>query len=169
MPEFVKKVALRKEEAARMEGVGSSTQLHLDEIALKKGQGNFETVIYTEDKVLETVPGRKSGDIQGVIKAIAGIERIKQVCMDMCAAFADAVRQVMSQAETVLDRFHIVKLLNEKLDKLRKKTHGKLDEARRKRYATIRFILFKDYTVLHKDEKRLLKEYFGMNQELKAI
>lgn len=153
----------------KTEGIGTSTQLHIDEIALKKGHGQFETVIYTERGVVDTMSGKKSTDLQVVLKAIPGVEKVKQVCMDMCASFADAVRKALPQAEIVLDRFHLVKLLNKKLDGLRQKTHRKLDKARQRRFLPIRFILFRDYRALQRDERRLLKEYLRLNGELKSL
>jgi transposase len=143
--------------------------LYLDEIALKKGHSTFETVIYSEDAVLETLSGKKSVDLQVLLATIPGIGQVKQVCMDMCASFAAAVRKALPQAEIVLDRFHLVKLLNEKLDTLRKRTHRSLDKRLSKRFSHIRFILFKDYKRLHRDERRLLKEYLRLNGEMKTI
>jgi transposase len=160
---------LKREKVRKTEGVGSSTCLHLDEIALKKGHSHFETVIYTETEVLETMCGKQSADLQAVLREIPGIQNIKTVCMDMCSAFADAVRQVMPEAEIVLDRFHIIKLLNKKLDKLRIKLYGSLEEAIQVRYKSIRFLLFKDRKELLPSEKRLVKDYLQLNREMKAI
>jgi transposase len=149
--------------------VGESERLHLDEIALKKGHSEFETVIYTDTHVLETVQGKKSVDLQEVLKNIPGINRIKTVCIDMCSAFADAIRQVMPQAEIVADRFHLIKLLNKRLDKMRIKTYSKLTEAKQKRFSHMRFLLFRDYKVLNRDERRLVREYLRINSDLKTI
>lgn len=126
-------------------------------------------MIYTDEAVLETLSGKRSIDLQEALNNIAGIGQVTQVCMDMCASFADAVRKVLPQAEIVLDRFHVVKLLNEKLDRLRKRTHRSLEKPGQKRFSHIRFILFKDYRSLQRDERRWLKEYLRLNGELKAI
>lgn len=159
---FLKKVGSRQAKPALKE------RLYLDEITFRKGRSDFETVLYTDEAILETMTGKKSVDLQRVLQGIPGIGQVKQVCMDMCASFADAVRKAMPKAEIVLDRFHIVKLLNEKLDTLRKRTHRSLDEAKRKRFSRLRFVLFKDYKALHRDERRLLKEYLRLNLELKT-
>jgi transposase len=168
-PEFLKKIALRKEEGQKIEGVKDSTCLHLDEIALKKGHGQFETIVYTETEILETMSGKHSLDLQAVLKAIPGIGNIRNVCMDMCAAFADAVRQAMPAAEIVLDRFHIMKLLNKKLDKLRMKLYKKLEQEGQERFKSIRFLLFKSRGILLSWEKRLVKNYLQRCPEMKEI
>jgi transposase len=147
-----------------------SRTLHIDEIALKKGHSDFETIIYTETEVLETMSGKKSLSLQEVLKAIPGIGKIQEVCIDLCAPFADAIRQAMPAAEIVADRFHLIKLLNKTLETLRNKTHAELKKAKKeKRFASIRFLLFKDYKGLNRDERRLVREYLRLNSELKAV
>lgn len=113
--------------------------------------------------------GKKSLDLQVLLKTIPGLGQIQRVCMDMCAPFADAVRQVIPHAEIVLDRFHITKLLNKKLDKLRIKTTKKLSEPLQKEFSTIRFSLFKDEHALTPEKKALIEQYLGFNTEMKDI
>lgn len=141
----------------------------MDEIALKKGHGQFETILYTPEVVLQTMSGKQSVNLQGVLKAIPGIGRIRMVCMDMCAAFADAVRQVMPEAEIVCDRFHIIKLLNKKLDKLRMKYYRSLNEAKQERFKSIRFLLFRNRKQLLGWERRLVKEYLQLSPQMKEV
>lgn len=143
--------------------------LYVDEISFKKGYSDFETVIYSDETIVETMSGKKGVDLQNVLTTLPGITEVKTVCMDMCASFASAVRQALPHAEIVLDRFHIVKLLNQKLDKLRKKTHRNLTKGKQRRFSHIRFILFKDYRALGKDQRRLLKEYLRLNTEMRTI
>src|SRR5262249_42385811 len=96
--------------------------------------------------------------------------RIQEVCIDMCVSFADAIRKAMPAAEIVTDRFHLIKLLNKKLDELRKKCHKELKKAKKeRRFASIRFILFKDYRELRRDERRLVNDYLRLNADLKEI
>lgn len=113
--------------------------------------------------------GKKSEDLQEVLKQIPGRERIKTVCIDMCAAFADAIRKALPQAEIVCDRFHILKLLNKKLDKLRISLYKRLHQAKQERFKSIRFLLFKDRKELLRFEKRLIKEYLQFSLDMKEI
>jgi transposase len=169
LPESLKKCARKKEEALKIQGVGTSTSLHIDEIAMKKGRGQFETIVYTETEILETMTGKQSIDLQALLKRFPGIGQIQSVCMDMCRSFADAVRKALPQAEIVLDRFHIIKLLNKKLDKLRIKQYAKLDTTKQEGFKSIRFLLFKERKGLLIYEKRLIKDYLQLNQEMKEI
>lgn len=87
----------------------------------------------------------------------------------MCAAFRDAVRQALPQAEIVCDRFHLLKLLHKKLDKLRINLYNRLKEAKQERFKSVRFLLFKDRRELLRSEKRLVKDYLQFSQEMKEV
>jgi transposase len=89
--------------------------LYIDEIAHKKGQGQFMTIISSEESIEKTVIGKESNNVKEKLLEIANVSGVKKVCMDMCASFAKAVREAIPHSEIVLDRFHIIKLINEKL------------------------------------------------------
>jgi len=150
-------------------GAGQSESLYLDEIALRKGQGNFETVVSTDFRVLTLIKGKSSESLQGFLRSLPGINSIKQVCMDMCSPFAHAVKQVLPKAIIVVDRFHVIQKLNDALEQARKRTHPKLDEQERKRFKRIHFLLGQEYQALHRDEKRLVRDYLRLNKVLKPI
>jgi len=150
-------------------GVGNSQSLHFDEIAWRKGHGQFETVVSTEHRVLTLLSGKSSGTLQGFLKTLPGIGFIRQVSMDMCAPFAHAVKQVIPHAVIVADRFHVIRKLTETVDSLRKRTHGHLDERERKKFSRIHFLLGQDYRSLHRDERRLIRDYLRLNPPLKPV
>ncbi len=141
----------------------------MDEIAHKKGRGQFMTIISDDEKVRETTIGKSSDDISKKLLAIPNISGVKKVCIDMCTSFAKAIREAVPGAEIVLDRFHIMKLLNKKLWKLNEKSFKNLDEKARKRFSEIRYLLSKDRRQLKKCEKRSIKDYLQLNKEMKNI
>lgn len=127
------------------------------------------TIISDSENVRETVIGKTSNDIIKKLLAIPNISEVKKACMDMCASFAKAIREAIPNAEIILDRFHITKLLNKKLWKLNEKSFKKLDEKKRKRFSEIRYLLSKDRRQLKKWEKRQIKDYLYFNKEMKDI
>lgn len=149
--------------------MGSSQSLFLDEIAFRKGHSDFETVIATDHRVLTLLRGKTSEAIQVFLKTLPGIDKIRQVSMDMCAPFAHAVKQVIPKAAIVVDRFHVIEKLNDGLNQLRKRTHPKLDEAKRKRFNQIHFILAKGYDQLCRDDRRRVLDYLRLNPALKPV
>jgi transposase len=117
------------------------------------------TIISSEKEVENTVIGKESNNIKEKLLEIPEVSKVKKVCMDMCPSFAKAVREVIEGAEIILDRFHIVKMLNKKMLEINSKEYNKLDEKERNRFEYIRYVLTIEYSQLHKDEKRLLKDY----------
>jgi transposase len=150
-------------------GVSTSRCLFLDEIALKKGHGKFETVVSTERRVLTLLPGRTSQTLQDFLRTLPGIEHIGVACLDLCAPFAHALKQVLPKAVLVADRFHLIQKLSDTVDLARKRTHRQLDEKQRKRFSRIRFLLGQSYKMLQRDEKRLVKDYLRLNPTLKPV
>lgn len=155
--EFLKRRASLKYQTLRKTGLIGKRFIHIDEIALKKGHSDFETIIYTDEEILETMSGKKSIDLQSVLKDIPGIGSIQQVCIDMCAPFADAIRTALPHVEISVDRFHVVKLLNKTLDTLRRKTDRKLK--------TERLNLEKKLSQLKTEEAILKKELKSLQKE----
>jgi transposase len=87
----------------------------------------------------------------------------------MCPSFAKAIREAIPNAVIVLDRFHLMKLINEKLWDLNKKSYKKLDEKERERFSRIRYLLMKPRKQLKKGDKLLIKEYLRLNSEMSGI
>lgn len=105
----------------------------LDEIALKKGHRNFVTVVtarLAEGRVviLAVLPDRQKDSVVEFLRSIP--QRLKQsihtVCCDMYEGFTEAVREELSQARIVIDRFHVARAYRDGLDDLRKQELGRL-------------------------------------------
>lgn len=124
------------------------------------------TVISDGESVLETCIGKNSEDVAEELLKIPNLESVTKVCIDMSSSFAKGIRKVIPWAETVLDRFHIIKLLNKYLWDVNKDGYRKLDEKVRKKFSNIRYLLSKEYNSLPKDDKRLIKDYLRLNSEV---
>lgn len=72
-------------------------------------------------------------------------KQIKAVCTDLSKAFTRAVTEHLPLAALVVDHFHVVKLMNEKIDKLRRQlVHEEKDVNRRKVIKNTRWLLLKN-------------------------
>ncbi len=102
---------------------GQPKKLSLDEFSRKKGQGNFATILTDLDKssLLEVIDSHKSDDIITVLKQqpSAMREGVEEVCVDMWGGFPKVIREVFPNAKIVIDRFHVQKLVNKALNKIR--------------------------------------------------
>jgi len=61
-------------------------------------------------------------------------ENIKQMCCDMSPAFIKGVKEQFPNTELTFDRFHIMKVVNEAVDKVRKEERKDCPELARTRY-----------------------------------
>jgi transposase len=99
-------------------------RLSIDEISMRKGHQNFKTVVSDIDrgKLLEVIDGHT---IEKVTEALmqqdsSWREQVQEVSVDMWGGFPKVIEKVFPQAQIVVDRFHVMKKVNEELNKLRK-------------------------------------------------
>ena len=71
--------------------------------------------------MLEIVDSHKSDDIIAVLKQEPESIRaqVEEVCVDMWGGFPQVIRAVFPNAKIVIDRFHVQKLVNKNLNKIR--------------------------------------------------
>jgi transposase len=104
---------------------GMPKRLSLDEFSRRKGKGNFATILTDLDKssLLEVIDSHKSDDIIKALKRIplAIREQVEEVCVDMWGGFPKVIKEVFPNAKIVIDRFHVQKLINKNLNKIRLK------------------------------------------------
>jgi transposase len=101
--------------------------LGIDEIALKKGQNSYVTIVTgqlssSEVVILAVLKDRRKLSVKEFLRSIpkkikAGIKR---VCTDMYEGFTQAVKEELPEVELVVDRFHLSKMYRECADTLRK-------------------------------------------------
>lgn len=98
-------------------------KLSLDEFSKKKGNRKFATVVCDLEKksLLEVIDSHKSEEIIEVLKAqpFTIRENVKEVSVDMWGGFPKVIDEVFPNALIVIDRFHVMKLVNKALNKLR--------------------------------------------------
>lgn len=105
--------------------------------------------------------------------------RIEVVAMDMSSGYSAWVKANIESAEIVFDHFHVIQLMNKKLDGVRRHTMNKLDEEEKKKLKKKRYLFLKGQENLsdeHKVELEELKEIFEdlstvhlMKEKLRAI
>ena len=150
----------------------------LDEIALKKGHGNFVVIVTARLVdgrlvILAVLPNREKDSVVEFLRSIP--QRLKQsihtVCCDMYEGFTEAVREELSQARIVIDRFHVARAYRDGLDDLRKQELGRLKkglpEVEYKQLKGSLWALRKKPTALTTEERRLLRLLFRYSPKLK--
>ncbi|MEI6037747.1 MAG: ISL3 family transposase [Aestuariivirga sp.] len=94
--------------------------------------------------------------------------KIQAVATDMSSAYYAAVMKNLPQAKHVFDRFHIVKLMNEKLTELRRALYREAEGMGKAVLKGIRWLLLKHRDNLDdsKDERTRLMNALALNQPL---
>jgi transposase len=100
-------------------------KLAIDEIATRKGYVYMTVVLDLESGVVVFVGDGKGADslLPFWKRLRASRARIQAVAIDMSQAYIKAVETHLPNADLVFDRFHIVKLLNDKLTQLRRELY----------------------------------------------
>ena len=116
--------------------------LSLDEKAFKKGH-HYVSVLSDPDTgcVLEIEDGRDKKASQSLLnKALTAEQRdfVKTISLDMWKAYLSSSRELLPQAEVIHDRFHLVKYLNDAIDKVRRREVKKYEELKDSRYALLK-------------------------------
>jgi transposase len=145
--------------------------LAIDEISNSKGHHYVTLVLDLKSGAVVFVGKGKGADALDPFwrKLRASRARIEAVAMDLSPAYQQAVRNNLPQAAIVFDRFHLVKLLNDKLSQLRRQLyHTVTDRLQKKVLKGTRWLLLKrgDNLDESRGERSRLKEALQLNQPL---
>jgi transposase len=113
------------------------THLSIDEKSFKKGH-KYVTVLSHPDSgcIIDVEEDRTKESCKKLLDKSLTPEQqqnVSTISMDMWKAFLSTAKEILPQAEVVHDRFHLVKYLNDAIDKVRRrevKTHEELKESR---------------------------------------
>jgi transposase len=146
-------------------------QIAIDEISIGKGHRYLTIVLDLESGAVVYVGHGKGGDAllefwQSLRRSRA---RIEAVATDMSPAYIDAVRTHLPEAKLVFDRFHVMKLFNEKLSDLRREAYHVTKNTMQKDVLKgTRWLLLKRPENLDesRNERKRLEEALRLNQPL---
>ena len=117
--------------------------LSIDEIYLGRQRRFYTLVIDLETgRIVWAAPGRGGDTLRQFWRALRlSKAKIKAVAMGMSPAYWAAVRENLPEAAVVFDRFHLVKLVNEKLDDLRRDLVREAEGLMKKAVKGLRWLL----------------------------
>ena len=150
-----------------LEGVEN---IGIDEFAVRKGHV-YKTIVVDLDsgRVLYVGDGKGADALAKFWRKVKrkGI-KIKHVATDLSAAFIASVMENCLEAVHVFDHFHVVKLMNEKLDDIRRKVYNmEKDVNKRKVLKGTRFLLLGNGAdIFDKQHKTRLDNALAMNEPL---
>ena len=145
--------------------------LAIDEIAVSKGHRYLTVVLDLESGAVVFVGDGKGADalLPFWKRLRASHAKIQAVATDMSPAYIDAVTTYLPDATLVFDRFHVMKLYNEKLSQLRRDLQREAtDGPMKKSIKGTRWLLVKNLENLDatKNEHQRLAEILKLNEPL---
>jgi transposase len=145
-------------------------QIAIDEICVGKGHRYLTLVLDLKSgAILFVGEGKKAESLAPFWRRVrASRAKIKAVAMDMSPAFLAAVEANLPNAIIVHDRFHIVKLMNEKLSQLRRELYHQATAMQKKVLKGSRWLLLMNPENLDpvKGEPERLCEALELNEPL---
>lgn len=146
--------------------------LCLDEIAPHKGHGNYYLIISAPELgiVLEVLKDRKKASLEAWLdeRGAEWCAAVEVCCADMWDAYHEAAQAKLPNARPTVDRFHVMKNLNEALTKARRAIQKQADEATQDTLKGCRWLLVKNAENLTDDEQQRLQAMLACSPELKT-
>jgi len=146
------------------------THIAMDEICVGHGP-RFLTIVLNlrTGAVIFVGPGKGKEALDPFWKRLGGRKKtIKAVAIDMANSYRSAVWEHLPQAAVVFDRFHVIKLYNEKLSDLRRQVQNGAEAMAKQVLKGTRWLLLKNPENLEdrKNERQRLEEALRLNQPL---
>jgi transposase len=146
--------------------------LGIDEIATRKGHRNYACVITDIDRarVIEVLENRLKDTVVGYLRSLPeSVQKsIRYVSIDMWEGYYQAVVEALpKQVKVVVDRFHVMKQLNDALTKSRREIQRGMSKKERDELKGLRWILVKNESSLDDEEKAKLRDVYNKCPELK--
>ena len=148
--------------------LGHVKYLSIDEIHLGSKIRFFTIVIDLEDgRILWAAPGRGKVALRGFWQRLRMAKaEIKAVAIDMSGAYWSAVLEHLPNAALVFDKFHVIKLMNERLDELRRQMVREAEGPMKLKIKGTRFLLLRNPKNLTADQIPKLEEALNLNEPL---
>lgn len=127
---------------ARMD-LSAVKRVCIDETAAKRGQDYITLVVDIDGRrVVFVADGRSADTVRQFADHLedrgGDASRIKQACIDMSPAFISGVTENLTEAEITFDRFHVMKLIGDAVNDVRRAEVKARPELRGTRYVWIK-------------------------------
>jgi len=121
--------------------------LGIDEVSYSKGH-KYATLVYDLERAVVVWVGRGKAreSIDAFFEQALSAHqraRVRAACCDMSEAYMGAIQHHCPNATLVLDRFHVVKAINDAVDEVRKEQWRVADAPERKALKGLRWLLYR--------------------------
>jgi transposase len=167
LSDLLHRVITRTREGHKIRGL---RMIGVDEISYCKGH-KYATIVYDLERscVVWVGKGKARETIDSFFTNCLSLYQRKQIvsgCCDMSETFIGAIEEWCPNATLVLDRFHIVKALNEAVDEVRKEEWRKASKDNKKALKGLRWLLYKHSSKRSEEDTKSLKALYRGNRRI---
>lgn len=151
------------EKARAKESLADVTRIGVDETAAKRGHDYITLFMdLAKRRLMYAVPGRDHRTVQAfkadLIAHGGDPSRIEEACIDMSNAFIKGFAESFPETHLTFDRFHVMKLAGDAVDKVRREESKDRPELKRTRWFWLR-----NPENLRADQRERLRALQGLN------
>lgn len=131
------------DEALSQVDMSEVTRIGVDETSARRGH-DYISLFMDMDlrRLLFATEGKDSMTVKAFVKDLADhggkAEQIKDVSLDMSAAFIKGLRECLPNAHLTFDRFHVMKLVNDALGEVRREEAKERPELKKTRFCWLK-------------------------------
>lgn len=142
--------------------------LSIDEIYVGRAKKFYTLVIDLESgRIVWVAKGKQGKTLKPFWRALRLAKaKIEAVCCDLAAAYWSAVVENLPEAAVVFDRFHVVKLMNEKLDDVRRSLWREAEEMMKQTVKGTRYLLLMRRDKLDEEQLPRLDAALAANEPI---
>jgi transposase len=146
-------------------------KMGIDEIAHRKGKKDYACVLTDLERGihLDILPNRRKATLISHFQSLGEefCNQIEVVSCDIWKAYINVSKECFPNCQVVIDRFHVVKSLNDVLDSLRKQLRREHQEE--DSFKNLKWILFKRSEKCNQEEKSVLQKAFDSSWLLEEV
>lgn len=142
--------------------------ISIDEISIKK-KHKYMTIFtdISTGQIIHAVEGRKEEHLRPFLKQLSKkAKRLRGIGIDMSAAYSCSIKKHLPNVSIIFDRFHVTKLLNDTIDKIRRAEYAKSQGEGLHVLKGQRFLLLRNFVDLDEAQKSSLEKLLEVNKSL---
>ena len=118
-------------------------------------------------QIIHAVEGRNEEALRPFLKLLSKkATRLRGIGIDMSAAYASSIKKHLPAVSIIFDRFHVTRLLNNTIDKIRRSEYAKCQNKGLRVLKGQRFLLLRNFVDLDDDQKSSLQRLLEINKSL---
>jgi len=131
------------ESAREQVDMSATVRVGMDETSKSRGHDYVSLFVdFDERKVIFATEGKDAATVERFSQDLAAHQgdpkKVEEVCCDMSPAFINGVEQHLPNAQFTFDKFHVIKIINDAVDKVRREEQQLRPELKCSRYVWLK-------------------------------